>query len=119
MILTDSTAHDKLQLTLIKNLQLEEWEGEGIRNSFVNKMLINCEGKPAFAELAVANKLIKDGWNAMWLTTYGKGKVSPLLLTEWKDVQYISNRSLLFEFTGFEWLDLYNHFYRKRFECIK
>ena len=38
-----------------------------------------------FAELAVMNEFLKDGYEARWIETYGRGNLDPIFLNEWKD----------------------------------
>lgn len=70
------------------NIVLKGWNGHGLRNTFGNKLLLDFDGKPMFAELAVVNMFMNEGWNARWVCTYGRGKMSPFLLTGWEDDEY-------------------------------
>lgn len=55
-----------------------------MRDAFGNKPLVNVGGRSMFAELAIVATAVRDGWDARWVCTYGRPKMSPLLLTRWK-----------------------------------
>ncbi len=63
----------------------KQWVGEPIANTFGNKGLIDYEGVPMFAELAIQRTAVKAGWGARWVETYAmKGKI-PYYFTQWGD----------------------------------
>ena len=66
-------------------VQFKKWEGKPIGNTFGNKPLLDYEGKPMFAELAIMNTFEKNGWESRWVEPYGRPKLSPLYLQEWAD----------------------------------
>lgn len=70
------------------NFIMKGWNGPDLRNTFGNKQLLDFEGKPMFAELAVVRMFMNGGWNARWVCTYGRGKMNPFLLTRWEDDEY-------------------------------
>lgn len=65
-----------------------KWDGEALSNVFGNKQLLDVNHCPAFAELAVMDIFVKDGWDARWVSTYGRGKMSPCFLRYWRDTDY-------------------------------
>lgn len=67
------------------NVLFEKWAGNPIENTFGGKTLLNVNNKPSFAELAIVDLFVKEGWEARWICTYGRGKQNPLFLKEWKD----------------------------------
>ena len=67
------------------NVLFEKWTDSSIENTFGGKTLLNVDSKPSFAELAIVDLFIKEGWGARWICTYGRGKQNPLFLKEWKD----------------------------------
>jgi hypothetical protein len=52
------------------NLILESWHGTPIRDTYNNKAVIDFEGHPLFAELAILKMLEKDGWSGVWVDSY-------------------------------------------------
>lgn len=69
----------------VAHLVFTKWAGDQISNTFGNKGLIDYEGAPMFAELAIQRTVVKGGWNARWVETYAmKGKI-PYYFTEWGD----------------------------------
>jgi hypothetical protein len=69
------------------NLVFRKWTGQPIRETFGGKPLIDMDGKPMFAELAIMHRFIKSDWQARWIETYGNG-AEPKHLSEWKDDKY-------------------------------
>ena len=67
------------------NIIFKEWKGEPIEHTFGNKPLIDVNGKPVFAELAIMHLFIRLGWQSRWIETYGKNKQKPIFLNNWKD----------------------------------
>lgn len=67
------------------NISFGNWIGEPIQNTFGGKTLLNVNDKASFAELAIVDLFIKEGWEARWVCTYGRGKQNPLFLKDWKD----------------------------------
>lgn len=67
------------------NVLFEKWTDSPIKNTFGGKTLLNVDNKPSFAELAIVDLFVKDGWQTRWVCTYGRGKQNPLFLKEWKD----------------------------------
>jgi hypothetical protein len=75
------------------NVSFEKWTGKAIQNTFGGKTLINVDSKSTFAELAIVDLFAKEGWEARWVCTYGRGKQNPLFLKEWKDDKLINQEN--------------------------
>jgi hypothetical protein len=52
------------------NLIFKEWNGEPIQDTYNHKAVIDFEGDPLFAELAILRMLEKAGWNGVWADSY-------------------------------------------------
>lgn len=48
------------------------WSGEFTGDTYGNKPLINIDGSPIFAELAILKLFQKDGWEGVWVDTFRK-----------------------------------------------
>jgi hypothetical protein len=48
------------------------WSGEFTGDTYGNKPLLDIDGTPVFAELAILRLFQKDGWNGVWVDTFGK-----------------------------------------------
>jgi hypothetical protein len=46
------------------------WRGAAVAFSYGNKPVLEYDGEPCFAELAVMHDLRKAGWDAVWISTY-------------------------------------------------
>lgn len=53
------------------------WSGAKISNTFGGKPLLDVNGEPAFAELAILDLFLKSGWDGRWVETYGASNESP------------------------------------------
>jgi len=65
------------------------WKGKAVKDSYGGKTVIDCDGEPLFAELAVLRTLQKEGWQGAWVDSYRKkfrvglpGVVEPINLPE-------------------------------------
>lgn len=67
------------------NVSFANWTGKPIMNTFGGKTLLKVDSKPSFAELAIVDLFVKEGWEARWVCTYGRGKQNPFYLKEWTD----------------------------------
>jgi protein-S-isoprenylcysteine O-methyltransferase Ste14 len=47
-----------------------EWRGAPILDTYGGKALLNSDGKPVFAELAILGVLERAGWDGVWVDTY-------------------------------------------------
>ena len=74
-------------------VEFTAWNGIPIENTFGNKPLINFNGKPMFAELAIMNIFIENSWNAKWIETYAKPKMNPIYLSEWIDKPFKNQKN--------------------------
>lgn len=70
------------------SISFKNWTEEPLNNTFGGKPLIELNEEPMFAELAIMNTFINAGWEARWIETYGKAKMSPVYITEWIDINY-------------------------------
>jgi hypothetical protein len=50
----------------------ELWTGQPVSDKYGNKPVLNVNGEPAFAELAILKILQNDGWQGVWVDTYRK-----------------------------------------------
>ncbi len=64
----------------------DKWAGESVKETFGGKPILNFNGHPMFAELAIMLTFQNDGWETRWVETYGKKE--PICLTNWKDDKY-------------------------------
>lgn len=70
------------------DLLFRAWSGNPLAHTFGGKAVIDFEGRPMFAELAIAETLKKESYSTRWTETYGRGNKLPLFLTEWLDRPY-------------------------------
>jgi hypothetical protein len=47
-----------------------KWEGAPIADDYGSKAVLDCEGEPLFAELAVLRRFQHHGWNGVWVDSY-------------------------------------------------
>ncbi len=55
-------------------LVFEPWRGEPLKDTYGSKQVIDSNGKPVFAELAILRLLQAAGWEGVWIDTYRKKK---------------------------------------------
>jgi hypothetical protein len=67
------------------SLKFKKWDGLTIANTFGGKPLIDYDGKPMFAELAIQRMAVKGGWSARWVETYASKSDGPYFFTDWLD----------------------------------
>jgi hypothetical protein len=48
----------------------KSWEGESISDTYGGKAVIDCDGEPLFAELAILRLIQSEGWDGVWIDTY-------------------------------------------------
>src|SRR5215203_4900849 len=48
------------------------WSGEFTGDTYGNKPLLDVDGTPMFAELAILRLFQKDGWEGVWVDTFRK-----------------------------------------------
>lgn len=46
------------------------WEGKPISDTYGGKAVIDCDGEPLFAELAILRLIQSKGWEGVWIDTY-------------------------------------------------
>ena len=51
-------------------LEFKEWKGTHIPNTYNGKAVIDWNGEPVFAELAVLRLFQSHGWNGVWVDSY-------------------------------------------------
>src|SRR3990167_8681219 len=51
-------------------LEFKEWKGVPISNTYNGKAVIDWNGEPLFAELAVLRLFQSHGWNGVWVDSY-------------------------------------------------
>lgn len=51
-------------------LKFKEWKGRPIPNTYGNKAVIDFNGEPVFAELAVLRLFQSHGWDGAWVDSY-------------------------------------------------
>jgi hypothetical protein len=54
------------------NPTFRRWSGRPLGDTFGNKTVLDFEGRPAFAELAILWSFIATGWDGVWVDSYGK-----------------------------------------------
>jgi hypothetical protein len=64
-------------------------------NSFGGKPAVEFEGRPMFAELAIALMAIRGGWAARWVEVYYLDKKQPYYMLDWNDTRPFSQKSVL------------------------
>jgi uncharacterized protein YggL (DUF469 family) len=70
------------------NIEFNAWNGKSIEHNFGKKPIVDLNGSPMFAELAITHIFNENGWNSRWIETYGKPKLNPIHLTEWIDAPF-------------------------------
>ncbi len=58
-------------------------DNEHTADTFGGKALIEVDGRPQFAEVAILRLFEADGWQGRWVETYGKPAMRPGLWREW------------------------------------
>ncbi len=52
------------------SLALPAWRGSALRDTYGGKPVVEMEGQPLFAELAILRCLERVGWQGVWVDTY-------------------------------------------------
>lgn len=52
------------------NLSFRKWRGVPIQDTYNNKAIVDLDGQPLFAELAILRLLQRKGWNGVWVDSY-------------------------------------------------
>ena len=58
------------------------WRGAPA-HTFGGKDLLEVDGRPQFAEVAILRLFEQAGWQGRWVETYGHGKLTPGLWRDW------------------------------------
>jgi hypothetical protein len=66
-------------------ITLKQWEGLPIANTFGGKPLVDFDGVPMFAELAIMKLFKISGWQARGIETYGARATLPYHFSNWID----------------------------------
>ena len=74
-------------------IKFDEWKGVPIKETFGGKPVVSVGDKPMFAELAIMTLFQMGGWQSRWIETYGKGGMSPIYLSEWKDDKFKNQKA--------------------------
>jgi hypothetical protein len=48
----------------------QPWAGDPLDDSYGNKAVVDVQGEPLFAELAILRHLQADGWSGVWVDTF-------------------------------------------------
>ena len=67
-------------------LRFKLWTGEPVTHTYGNKAGLDSDGEAVFAELAILRLLEKDGYEGVWVDTFGHGKL-------WKSMEDWKSRS--------------------------
>lgn len=51
-------------------LEFKKWKGAPVPNTYNNKAVIDWQGEPVFAELAVLRLFQSHGWSGVWVDSY-------------------------------------------------
>ncbi len=76
-------------------IQFKKWEGIELKETFGGKPIIELDGKPMFAELAIMNLFIQSGWKAIWVETYARLNKEPFYMSEWDFEKSYKNQTNL------------------------
>lgn len=90
-----ATSFEEITLSSGQKIQIpkcspvfKKWMGQPIKETFGGKALVDVDGHPMFAELAIMHLFIASGWQARWIEVYATGDKEPKILSEWKDDKY-------------------------------
>lgn len=71
-----------------RSASFSKWTGAPLVNDFGGKGVVEFDGKPMFAELAIAEMLKSEGYSVRWAETYGRGGKPPIFLDVWDERGY-------------------------------
>ncbi|MFH1542897.1 MAG: VRR-NUC domain-containing protein [bacterium] len=54
------------------NMYYHEWAGTPLKDTYGGKTVLDIEGEPLFAELAILKLIKDDGWDGVWVDNYRK-----------------------------------------------
>jgi hypothetical protein len=49
------------------------WRGDPVEDNYGGKDILDFDGRPAFAEMVILRTLTNDGWQGVWVDTFGGG----------------------------------------------
>ncbi|HWD90084.1 MAG TPA: hypothetical protein VG367_18280 [Mucilaginibacter sp.] len=64
-------------------ITFKQWKGVSIAYTFGGKPLIDFDGIPVFAELAIMKLFKISGWQARWIETCGSPDKNPFHFSDW------------------------------------
>lgn len=67
------------------NLVFKCWNGKPIRDDFGGRQIVDYEGRPVFAEIAIVRMAVKAGWSAFWQQAYPIRQSGPYYYADWKE----------------------------------
>lgn len=68
-----------------RNVTFPKWAGKPLMNDFGRKGVVEFDGKPMFAELALAEILKREGYSVRWEEIYGHSNKLPIFLDQWDE----------------------------------
>jgi hypothetical protein len=85
--LLEPTASESVTLSTGKSISVPKatpvftkWRGEKMNDTYGGKAVLDINGKPLFAELAILCTFLNEGWTGVWVDTYRNR-----LRTSWGD----------------------------------
>lgn len=66
-------------------------------DTFGGKDLVEVDGLPQFAEVAILRAFEADGWQGRWVETYQRPSMSPALLRSWNGGTFKTQQNLPIE----------------------
>jgi hypothetical protein len=67
------------------NLVFKRWRGKPIKDDYGGRQVVDYEGKPMFAEIAIVRMAVKAGWSAFWQQAYPIRQSGPYYYADWKE----------------------------------
>ncbi|AIF82309.1 hypothetical protein NTE_00227 [Candidatus Nitrososphaera evergladensis SR1] len=67
------------------NIVFKRWKGKPIKDDMAGKPVVEYEGKPMFAELAIVKMAVRSGWSAFWQKAYPVRQSGPYYYSEWRE----------------------------------
>lgn len=77
------------------HMTFRPWTGIPLADTWGGKAVIDYRGQPLFAELAIMQTAIDDGWDARWLETYSMKNGVPFHFMTWTGHPLHQNESEL------------------------
>lgn len=60
------------------------WSGPSVKFDYGKKPILNYKGEACFAELVILRMLLEQGWDGVWVETYGGTHYLRTMPNEWK-----------------------------------